>query len=47
MIQSYDALKLTELRDDAERVLRTNFPKSTYLTAGAPTERKAAWWKLW
>ena len=47
MVKSYDALKLTELRDDAERVLRTNFPKSPYLTADAPTERKAAWWKLW
>lgn len=47
MMKSYDALKLPELRDDAQRVLRTNFPKSAYLTADAPTDRKAAWWKLW
>ena len=46
-IQAYNALGLNDLRDDAERVLRTNFPKSPYLTADAPTERKAAWWKLW
>ena len=28
MVQSYDRLGLTELRDDAERVLRQNYPDS-------------------
>lgn len=47
MMQSYDALKLTSLRDDAERVLRANFPQSTYLTAAPQAQRRSAWWKLW
>ena len=29
MAQSYDRLGLTELRDDADRVLQANFPNST------------------
>jgi outer membrane protein assembly factor BamD len=34
------------LRDDADRVLRQNFPKSRYLAGGnAPQAR--AWWKFW
>lgn len=31
MMQSYDALNLTELRDDAAATLRHNFPQSSYL----------------
>ena len=46
MAQSYDKLQLTNLRDDADRVLRTNFPKSSYLTQGLSARNKA-WWKLW
>ena len=30
MAQSYDRLGLTELRDDADRVLKKNFPNSRY-----------------
>jgi outer membrane protein assembly factor BamD len=26
MVQAYDALRMIELRDDAERILRRNFP---------------------
>jgi len=32
-------------RDDAERVMKKNFPNSRYYTDGL--ERKTAWWKLW
>ena len=46
MAQSYDKLQLTNLRDDADRVLRTNFPNSSYLTQGLSAHNKA-WWKLW
>ena len=46
MTQSYDKLQLTSLRDDADRVLRTNFPNSAYLTQGLSARNKA-WWKLW
>lgn len=31
MVQSYDKLGIAPLRDDTERVLRTNYPNSTFL----------------
>ena len=46
MVQSYDALGLTDLRDDAKRVLTTNYPKSEYLTRGF-WAKDDPWWKLW
>lgn len=46
MAQSYDRLGLTELRDDASRVLQKNFPNSQFATAGLTT-RKRAWWQFW
>jgi outer membrane protein assembly factor BamD len=45
MVRSYDALGLPDLRDDAERVLRKNFPKSAYFTGGPQKSR--SWWKFW
>lgn len=46
MARSYDRLGLTQLRDDAERVLKASFPDSSYLSQGLrPRER--AWWQLW
>ena len=46
MVRSYEALGLKDLRDDTERVLRLNFPKSAYLT-GEGLESKKPWWRLW
>jgi outer membrane protein assembly factor BamD len=46
MVKAYDALGMNDLRDDAERVMRKNFPKSAYL-AGAAAAAKDPWWKLW
>ena len=46
MVKAYDALGMTDLRDDADRVMRTNFPNSRYLTGKASTA-DAPWWKLW
>jgi outer membrane protein assembly factor BamD len=46
LAQSYDRLGLTELRDDAERVLKTNFPNAT-IAVDAFGKTKPAWWKLW
>lgn len=46
MAQSYDRLGLTELRDDASRVLQKNFPNSQFSTAGLTT-RKRSWWQFW
>jgi outer membrane protein assembly factor BamD len=45
LVQAYDKLGMTDLRDDAERVLKTNFPKSKYLT-GKATDGKS-WWQIW
>lgn len=51
LVRSYERLGLTELRDDAERVLRQNFPASDHLgSAGGGLERPKrdrAWWQLW
>ena len=40
-----DALQLTQLRDDARRVLETNYPQSAYLSA--PSINQKSWWQLW
>jgi outer membrane protein assembly factor BamD len=44
LVKAYDALGLTELRDDAERVLVRNFPNNRY---GVNQARKSAWWQIW
>lgn len=46
MVQSYERLKLTELRDAAERVLKKNFPDSAFLRDGFAA-RERPWWRLW
>ncbi len=46
LVQSYDRLGLTQLRDDAQRVMETNFPNSTVARTGV-TGRKSRWWQLW
>lgn len=44
-VKSYDALGMTDLRNDAERVMRKNFPQSVYF-AGGPKDGRP-WWQLW
>ena len=45
-MKAYDALGMADLRDDAERVMRKNFPESKYLNPGG--ERKdVPWWSIW
>jgi outer membrane protein assembly factor BamD len=46
MMQSYDRLGLTQLRDDAARVLKTSFPNTTILANGLGNKR-SRWWQLW
>lgn len=46
IVRSYDALGMTQLRDDAERVLRASYPNSEYLAGGLKKPRDR-WWKLW
>ena len=45
LVKSYDKLGMTELRDDADRVLRLNFPNSVYFAGGPADDRP--WWQLW
>jgi outer membrane protein assembly factor BamD len=46
MMQSYDRLGLTDLRDDADRVLRKNFPDTQFHTTGVQAPKRA-WWQFW
>lgn len=46
LVQSYDALGMTQLRDDARRVMLASFPKSEYLSQGFKSA-KDPWWKVW
>jgi len=43
MVTAYDKLGLTQLRDDAQRVLDKNFPNSSF----ADANKNKAWWKFW
>ncbi len=45
LVQAYDALGMTRLRDDARRVLDKNFPDSVYLKGGPKTDH--SWWQFW
>ena len=46
IVRSYDALGMTQLRDDSQRVLDKNYPNSQYSAQGLKT-RSGPWWKLW
>jgi len=45
LARSYDALGMNDLRDDADRVLRLNFPDSVYFHGGPQVDKP--WWQLW
>jgi len=44
LVKSYEALGLTDLRDDADRLLKLNYPKTTYSLA---TSRPKRWYQPW
>jgi outer membrane protein assembly factor BamD len=46
MAVSYDKLGVNDLRDDARRVLKLNYPNSKYNTQGIDLTGKS-WWKFW
>lgn len=46
MVLSYDALGMTQLRDDTRRVMEKNFPRSEYLARGFKA-KDSPWWKIW
>lgn len=45
MVVAYDKLGLTDLRDDADRVMRKNFPNSVYFRGGP--QKNIPWWQVW
>jgi outer membrane protein assembly factor BamD len=46
LVLAYDRLGMSDLRDAADRVMRTNFPDSRYLKAGG-LRKDVPWWRLW
>ncbi len=46
IVKSYDALGMTQLRDDTKRVLEKNYPQTEYLTRGFKASSDP-WWKFW
>lgn len=46
IVESYDALGMTQLRDDTKRVLVKNYPQTEYLTRGFKASSDP-WWKVW
>lgn len=46
MVKAYDALGMTDLRDDADRVMRKNFPNSRFLSDSTGVSGEP-WWKFW
>lgn len=46
LVESYDKLGLTQLRDDAKRVMAKTYPNSQYVTRGFKTQQQP-WWRFW
>lgn len=46
MLKSYEALGMTQLREDVKRVLIKNYPNTDYLTRGFKSNTDP-WWKFW
>ena len=42
---AYDQLGIKDMRDDALRIMKMNFPQSHFLAEGL--EQKKPWWQLW
>ncbi|OVZ60845.1 outer membrane protein assembly factor BamD [Pigmentiphaga sp. NML080357] len=46
MVLAYDKMGMTDLRDDASRVLNLNYPNSRFVSGGFAQD-KGPWWKIW
>ncbi len=46
MMRSYDALGMSQLRDDTRRVMEKSYPQSEYLSRGFKSSQDP-WWKFW
>lgn len=51
LVKGYDALGLADLRDDAQRLLKLNYPDAAahlaQAPAAAPAPAEHKWWKFW
>ena len=47
MVQGYGRLGMSELAQDAQRVLKQNFPNSRFLSADARAVSAKPWWRFW
>jgi outer membrane protein assembly factor BamD len=47
LMKAYEALGITDLRDSAERVLRRNFPNSSFLKTGERAKNDVPFWRIW
>ncbi|MEG0201643.1 MAG: outer membrane protein assembly factor BamD, partial [Comamonas sp.] len=45
LVKSYDALGMTQLRDDADRVMKSTFKDDAELKLSG--DKTKTWWKLW
>ncbi|MBC8022298.1 MAG: outer membrane protein assembly factor BamD, partial [Burkholderiales bacterium] len=47
MVQAYDRMGLTELRDDTRKVIARNFPSDPKAHKASPRTPSGSWWKFW
>lgn len=47
LVISYQAMGMTSLHDDAQRVLEKNYPKSAFLNNPEGIKKNRSWWRLW
>jgi outer membrane protein assembly factor BamD len=47
MVRSYDQLGLDDLKSDADRVFKQNFPSSTLPLTGVGKKDNLSWWQFW
>jgi outer membrane protein assembly factor BamD len=57
LVAAYDAMGMTQLRDDAQRILKASFPNASQQAGGQPaptdttdadtTDATKPWWKFW
>ncbi len=47
LIESYDALGLTQLKDDTLRVLKQSYPDSKYFPKPLPEKTGKSWYQVW
>ncbi|QDC44030.1 outer membrane protein assembly factor BamD [Methylophilus medardicus] len=46
MVSAYDAMDLTDLKNDTLRILKTNYPENPMIS-GKINEDEKIWWKFW